>query len=140
MKFDFEKQVQSKSNEELLKIYHDFDEYQDHYLQLVMEELDKRGVDFSDLKLRKHHKETFMLEQSEKGRPGDLVFIVLGFVSALFGGLLGIIAGYVYSQSKNKEWGDGSFYYYDLKTRNLGIGMMALGIFVLVVGFVYKVT
>jgi hypothetical protein len=140
MKFDFEKQAQDKSNEELLQIYHDFDEYQDEYLEIVLKELDRRGVDLSHLKLRKQHKEAFMSEQLEKGKPGDPIYITIGFVSALFGGLIGIIAGYVYSQSKNKDWGDGTFYYYDLKTRNLGIGMMVLGIFILIVSLVYKLT
>jgi hypothetical protein len=140
MIFDFQSQVRDKTNEELLKIYSDFDLYQDEYLEIVVKELDKRGVDFADLKLRKHHKESFMLEQLEKGKPGDPVFITIGFVSALFGGLIGIIAGYIYSQSKNKEWGDGSHYYYDLKTRNLGIGMMVLGFFVLVIGLLYTIT
>jgi hypothetical protein len=73
MKFDFEKQVQDKSNEELLQIFHDFDEYQDEYLEIVLKELDRRGVDFSHLKLRKQHKEAFMSEQLEKGKRGDSV-------------------------------------------------------------------
>jgi hypothetical protein len=54
------------------------------------------------------------------------------------GFFLGIIAGYVYSQSKNKEWGEGTYSHYDLKTRNLSTGMMLLGIVVLVISLVYK--
>jgi hypothetical protein len=140
MSFNFQNQMHPKTDEELLNIYYDFDQYQDEYLEIVSEEMEKRGIDFTNLKLRKQHKEAFMLELTEKGKPGDPVYITLGFISALFGGVLGIITGYMYSQSKNKEWGDGTYYYYDLKTRNLGTGMMLLGFFVLIISFLYKVT
>lgn len=140
MNFDFQSQIKIKTDDELLNIYRDFDQYQDNYLEIVSKELETRGIDFTNLKLRKQHKEEFMLEQLEKGKPGDPVFITLGFISALLGGILGIIAGYVYSQSKNKDWGDGTYYYYDLRTRNFGTGMMLLGLFVLIISFLYKIT
>lgn len=140
MVFNFQEQIGNKSNDELLKIYSDYDQYQDEYIEIVSKELDKRNVDFSNLKLRRLHKEAFIAEQLEKGKPGDPVFITLGFVSALFGGLIGIISGYVYCKSRNKELGDGSHYYYDLKTRNLGTGMMILGISVLVISILYTIT
>jgi hypothetical protein len=66
-------------------------------LEIVSGEMEQRGIDFTDLKLRKQHKEAFMLELTEKGKPGDPVYITLGFISALLGGVLGIIAGYIYS-------------------------------------------
>lgn len=140
MVFNFQEQVELKSNDELLKIYTDYDQYQDDYIDIVSKELDKRKVDFSNLKLRRQHKEAFIAEQLEKGKPGDPIFIALGFVFALFGGLIGIVAGYVYCKSRNKELGDGRHYYYDLKTRNLGTGMMILGISVLVISILYKIT
>ena len=140
MTFNFHNQVQSKSNEELLNIYADYDQYQDNYLEIVSDELEKRGVDFSSLKLRRQHKEAFIAEQLEKGKHGDPVFITLGFIVALLGGLLGIFARYFYCQSKNKELGDGTHYYYDLKTRNLGTGMMILGISILIISLLYKFT
>jgi|SRR6266498_2198038 len=140
MVFNFQNNIENKSDEELLKIYSDFDQYQDGHIELVSKELDRRQVDFSNLKLRRQHKEAFIAEQLEKGKPGDPVFITLGFISALFGGLIGIVAGYIYCQSRNKELGDGTHYYYDLKTRNFGTGMMILGISVLVIGVVYKLT
>lgn len=140
MGFDFQKRIENNSDEQLLHIYSNFDQYQDEYIDIVSKELDRRGVDFTNLKLRRRHKEEFMLAQLEKGKPGNPVYVTMGFVSALFGGILGIIAGYVYSQSKNKEWGDGTHYYYNLKTRNLGTGMMLLGIVVLIISLVYKFT
>lgn len=140
MQSDFQTQIENKASDELLQIYSDADQYQDDYIKLIEVELEKRAVDFTKQKLLNQHKESFMLQQAEKGKAGDLIFISLGYISALFGGLPGIIAGYVYSQSKNKEWGDGSYYYYDLKTRNLGTGMMSLGIAVLVTTLLYTFT
>lgn len=140
MVFNFQNQVQNQSNEELLGVYSDYDQYQDGYIEIVSGELERRGVDFSHLKLRRQHKEAFISEQLEKGKPGDPVFITLGFILALSGGLLGILAGYFYSQSRNKEMGDGRHFYYNLKTRNFGTGMMILGIAVLLISIVYKFT
>ena len=140
MVFNFQNEIENKSDDELLKIYRDFDQYQEEYIEIVAKELDRRGVDFSNLKLQRQHKEAFIAEQLEKGKPGDPVYITLGFIFAFFGGLIGIIAGYVYCRSKNKELGDGTHYYYDLKTRNLGTGMMLLGISVLVISLLYKFT
>lgn len=74
MVFNFQEQVELKSNDELLKIYTDYDQYQDDYIDMVSKELDKRKVDFSNLKLRRQHKEAFIAEQLEKGKPGDPIF------------------------------------------------------------------
>lgn len=125
---DFYKQIESKTDEELLEIYLDSDKYQEEFIELVERELTNRKVDLTSYKLKKEQRIAYYSEIYENGIPGNTVYIVLGFISSLVGGLLGIVAGYVYSQSKHKDFGDGSFYLYDQKTRNMGIGMIALGI------------
>jgi hypothetical protein len=137
---DFQNQIESKTEEELLEIYLHSDQYQSEFAELVEQELTGRKVDLSSYKLRKEHRIAYYTELYKDGRPGNTVYIILGFVSALLGGFLGIWTGYVFSQSKHKEFGDGSFYVYDQKTRNMGIGMMALGIMAFMIELVMFAT
>jgi hypothetical protein len=140
MDHDFSKQIENKTDEELLSIFVDSDQYQPEFGELAERELVSRKVDLSPYKLRKEHKEAFYAESYEKGRQGNTIYIILGFVSSLLGGFLGIVAGYVYSQSKHKDFRDGSIYVYNQETRNLGIGMMALGIVAIIIEWVMFVT
>lgn len=45
----------------------------------------------------------------ETGKAGSPLYIALCFVLALFGGILGIYAGYIYSKSKVKDVDDVNF-------------------------------
>jgi hypothetical protein len=125
---NFQKQIESKTDDQLLEIYLNSDEFQSAFVELAQKELQNRKIDLSGYEIRKQHRIAYYSELYEKGRPGNPVYIIFGFIFSLLGGILGIIGGYTYSQSKNKEFGDGSYYVYDTKTRNLGIGMMAIGI------------
>jgi hypothetical protein len=75
-----------------------------------------------------------------KAKPGNTLYIILGFVSSILGGILGIIAGYIYSRSKHKELRDGSYYVYDQRTRDLGTGMMLLGFAVIALTILFKLS
>lgn len=133
---DFHNQIGQKTDQELIDIFLNDYQYQDEFAQLAIRELEERGVDLTSYRLRKQHKDAYILERLEEGRSGHPAYIVLGFVSALLGGFLGIVAGYIYCQSKHKELGDGTHWVYDLKTRNLGTGMMVLGIIVLILSII----
>jgi hypothetical protein len=138
MNVNFEDQILKKTNDELLDIFLNSDHYQRGFVELAVQELDRRKVDITSYKQQKQHDEVLLLEQMEEGEPGNPIWITLGFISTLLGGLIGIVAGYVYSQSRNKELGDGNHYYYDLKTRTLGYGMMLLGITVFIFTIVLR--
>jgi len=137
MEFNFHKQIKNKANTELLHIFSNSDQYQDEYMAIVLKELEDRGVSYDNLKLKKKHKEVFVLEQAKKGEPGNPIFIAIGFISVLLGGILGIVAGWIYFFSKNEEV-DNETYYYDSKTRDLGMCMMVLGIIVFIISIAYK--
>jgi hypothetical protein len=92
MEFNFQEQVEKKSDEELFYIFLNSDQFQQSFVELAESELIKRGADLTKYQIQKQHKEDFILAQLEKGKPGDPVYITIGFISALFGGLLGIIA------------------------------------------------
>jgi|GEM_PF-1361843 len=130
--------ISSKTNEELIEIYLKPENYQAHFVDLVIQELNNRNVDLSSYQLKKRHREDFYRNKYESGRPGNPTYITIGFISAMLGGLLGIYAGYVYSRSKHKYIGDGDYYVYDEKTRELGNYMMALGIVILLLVLGYN--
>ncbi|MCW3074718.1 MAG: hypothetical protein JWP69_1787 [Flaviaesturariibacter sp.] len=131
MPFDFEMQISDKSDKELLQIYKKADEYQDNFIVAIETELEKRNLDFLKAKQQRDKRAEVLDELAQKPERGNTFYIVLGFVSALLGGLLGIIAGYVYSRSKRTSITGNRFFAYDQQTRDLGTVMMGLGVIVM---------
>ncbi len=138
MNIDFQDQVANKTNEGLLHIYINADEYQEEFIKVVAEELTKRNINIENLQQENDKKTKFTQEQFEKGREGNQFFIILFFISALLGGLLGIIAGYTYNQSKHTNNSGISYYMYNKHTRNLGRIMMIIGAFALLLTLEWK--
>ena len=68
---------------------------------------------------------------TEKEVSGDATYIILGYISALAGGVLAIIMGYYYSNAKQDNNSDDRIYVYNKNTRELGVGMMINGIIAL---------
>jgi hypothetical protein len=130
MNLDFQEQVSSKSNEELLDIYIHADDYQQSFVKVVVQELKKRNVSLESTERQKEEKQKTKDQSMAMGVPGDPLYIVLGFISAFLGGFLGIVAGYVYSQSKQKNNPRGDFYVYDEPTRTKGYAMLVIGLLV----------
>lgn len=126
MSIDFKQHVATKTDQELIDIYISPDDFQENFVTAATEELDRRNVSLDQFKQKREQKEKIKKEQLEKGIQGDPLYMTLAFISAFLGGLIGIIAGYVYSQSKK----DGH-YVYNEKTRKQGKVMLALGILVL---------
>lgn len=56
MVFNFQNDIEKRSDEKLLKIYSDLDQYQDEYFDIASKELNRRQVDFPNLNLRNHTK------------------------------------------------------------------------------------
>ncbi len=53
------------------------------------------------------------ITQLKKEKSGDEIFIVVGFIAAFLGGLLGIIMGYTYSQSTKSGPSKKKYYVYE---------------------------
>ena len=126
MNTDFKEQVATKTDQELIHIYINPDDFQENFVSAVADELSRRNVSIERFKQEREQKEKIKTEQLEKGIQGDSTYVTLAFISAFLGGLIGIIAGYVYSQSKK----DGH-YVYNEKTRKQGKVMLAIGVLVL---------
>jgi len=135
---NFREQVTGKSNEELLEIYKNSEDYQAEFVKSVSEELIKRNIDTEKIDLDKQHRRKFAIEQLEKGKEGEQIYIILGFISAFLGGLIGIIMGYTYSQSKQSTNSGETYYTYNENTRKKGTLMMIVGFFVLVLSLIWK--
>jgi uncharacterized membrane protein len=140
MNIDFKKQIAAKGDEELLHIFANADEYQKDYVDVVSNELNKRNINTDSIKIQRQHKEKFTQEQFEKGKEGNEIYIAIGFITAFLGGLIGIIAGYVYSQSKRKDNSGTEYYAYNKQTRNKGRIMMIVGFFALVLISLWKLS
>ena len=127
MNMDFKEQVRRKTDDELLSIYIDSDDYQEGYVQEVHEELKRRNVVLDIFEKEKQEKQQAKDESMMQGKAGDPIYIALAFLSAFLGGFIGIIAGYIYSQFKQQDNPRGDFFVYNEKTRTMGYAMMVIG-------------
>lgn len=135
---DFQKQIIDKTDQELVDIYINSDQYQKEFVEQAHQELTKRGVTLDKYNEEISSKLRLTTELLKQERKGNEVFIILGLISAVLGGLFGIIAGYTYSQTKKSGPSGERYYVYDKKTRETGQIMMLVGIVVLVVTVIWN--
>lgn len=140
MDIDFKEQIATKTDQELIDIYVNQEDYQDSFVNAAVEELTKRNISpdtYQQERITQERikQEKLINETPEKGIPGNPIYVGLAFISAFLGGLIGIIAGYIYSQSKKE-----GHYVYNEKTRIHGQIMMIVGIFVLIATLVWQAT
>jgi hypothetical protein len=131
MNFEFKNHFAGTPDADLLKMYKQYDQYQHSFVEELENEMNKRGVDYGKIRVQNEHRKQVLSEILDKGEPGNKTFIIIGFVSACLGGLLGIIAGYIYNQSKRTALSGERYFAYDQKTRDLGAAMMFVGLLVL---------
>lgn len=114
------------SNEELEDVLLKYDEWNttDYaFAQLILKE---RGIVYTQEDLEK--KKEKRLNQLSTPENGELLWIIIGFILAIGGGIIGILIGWHYKNLK-KTLPDGKrIYYYDEKTRQIGSYMYILGI------------
>lgn len=130
---EFPEQIKRKTDKELIDIYVNAHEYQPAFVELATGELEKRSVSLDGYKQVREQKKQKVSRRLETGKAGSPLYIMLCFVLALFGGILGIYAGYIYNQSKVKDVDGHEFYVYDDQTRKLGKLMMLIGVIAIVV-------
>ena len=138
MNIDFTELIKTKSTDDLINIYVHPWNYQEEYVSLAEKELLSRNVDLSGIEKEKEYQAEVLDEALSTGRPGNKYVIILGFISAILGGFLGIIIGLVYSTSKHKIDLPDKYYVYDQQTRDKGTIMVAIGIIVIIFSFVYR--
>lgn len=132
MEFDFVSQIQQKSDAELNDIFINAKNYNPDFIRLVEQELHKRDISLDTSIQVREEIQQIDDEQLAIGKQGSPLYMFICFVLAIFGGLIAIYAGYIYSQSKTIGNNGQSFYVYNKQTRELGNIMMWIGIGVLV--------
>ena len=128
MKFDFSDQIKQKTDKELTDIYINARDYNPDFVKLAEEELQARNINLNGSAKQKAIVDQTAIDQLKEGKDGNRFYIFICFILAIFGGLLGIYAGYVYSQSKIKTDDGESYYAYNKETRQLGKIMMWVGV------------
>ncbi|MGE9314838.1 hypothetical protein ACLOAU_24485 [Niabella sp. CJ426] len=128
MQPDFTLQIKKQTDQELTDIYNNPWNYNPTFVKLVEEELRLRNINLGAYTEVREQNEEVRKQQLQQGKKGSPLYILLSFVLALLGGLLGIYAGYIYSQSKIKDNNEEQYYVYDEQTRHWGKIIMWLGI------------
>jgi hypothetical protein len=136
----FKNKVKEKTDQELADIFLNAKEYQPEYITIVEQEMINRKVpNYETLKTRKEKLEEKANTEIEYGRAGTTMWIALYFLSSLFGGIIGIIAGYNYAFSERENSKGEKYYTFTKETRNMGMIMFFLGLIVLVLAIYMKI-
>lgn len=135
---NFTEIVQNKTNNELLKMVYEFDEWSPDMLLSIEQELGKRNILPDDIKSRKQKLIEIEDVQLSTGKEASIIGLVIGWVTAF--GLLGIFIGYYYSFSKigNKYTGR-QYFRYDENSRRNGSWLFYTSIVLSTLGLLYKV-
>lgn len=139
MIFNFSTQVKAKPEHELFDIYMHASEYNADFVECVEQELKHRNINYEELKQARMEQLNDQLSIEKEGRDGSPMIVFLGFVFALFGGIIGIIIGYHYSRSKKQAVNGESVFVYNTQTREWGNIIMWMGIAVALIAFIWKV-
>jgi hypothetical protein len=128
---DFREIIKEKSDAELTDIFIKNTGYQEAFMNQVEEELISRKIPIESLQKFRSEQDTIDVSKLEKGEQGSQVWIVLGFLASIAGGLWGIFAGYNYAYSKHRFKGE-QYYIYNESTRKYGRIMLTWAILMFV--------
>ena len=128
------------SNEELIDILANFDEWSKTDYLLAKKILQEKDIKFTDEEIQNFRiKKIEQLKQAVSGRK---TWIIIGFMTAIIGGVLGIWMGIHYYNFKKRIVTGERVYAYDNNTRKLGKRMFTIGIIthlIIIFGFVFYV-
>jgi hypothetical protein len=125
----------SFSDDELFEILEKFDEWGKQDYLLAKEILKKRGHEINE-KLLGNLKQKRLTELS-RPESGINVWVYVGYISSLFGGLFGILIGSVLTTSK-KTLPDGQIIYmFDERSRRHGKKILYMAIAILIISGIY---
>ena len=129
----FKDQVEQKTDKELMDIFIKSQDYQEEFVLVVEEELKKRNVSLDSIKQIKSKADEISNKKIEEGVQGNTFWIAIYFLSAILGGIISIVAGYIYAYSKRKNIEGEAYYYYNEQTRKYGKLMLIVGIIMFIV-------
>lgn len=134
----FTETVQLKSNDELLKMVYEFDEWSLEMLLTIETELNKRNILPDDIGLRKQQATIEEDEVLLNGKPASLGGQIFGWVFVL--GLIGLYVGYNYTHAKVRSKYTGKKYFeYDESSREVGSYIFYTSIVAFILSFMYVI-
>jgi hypothetical protein len=125
--------VEQKTDKELFDIYIKSQDYQPEFIKVVEKELAKRNIPLDSVKKIKEEADTISNNKIKLGVQGNTFYIALCFLSAILGGVISIVAGYIYAFSKRENLEGVACYYYNEQTRKYGKWMLLIGVIMLLV-------
>ena len=138
MSDQFKETVHLKSNDELLKMVYEFDEWSPEMLLTVEAELSERKLLPEDIGARKQQAITEEEELLRTGKEASLGGQIFGWVFVL--GLIGLYIGYNYAYAKVRSKYTGKKYFeYDEASREVGSYIFYTSIVAFVLGFMYVI-
>ena len=138
MSDQFKETVHLKSNDELLKMVYEFDEWSPEMLLTVEAELSERKLLPEDIGARKQQAITEEEELLRKGKEASLGGQIFGWVFVL--GLIGLYIGYNYAYAKVRSKYTGKKYFeYDQASREVGSYIFYTSIVAFLLGFMYVI-
>lgn len=138
MGLSFGEQAALKTSDELLAIYSNPEEYQESFVNAVADELKKRGVFIEDISQTNEQRKKEKDAAIAKGRKGNPLYIIICFIMAFLGGLVGFVGGLVYTFSTTRDSSGKKHYYYDDETRKKGKLITIIGFFGFLIAFSLK--
>jgi hypothetical protein len=115
----------SFSDEELLGMFHKPDEWSRKDIALAQKILKERGKEINKEEIVTLRGKRFaQLREPEKA---DRVWILVGWIGALAGGVVGLIMGYHYWSFKKTDPDGNRFFGYDVQSRKTGYRMFVTG-------------
>lgn len=128
----------SFTDKELLDVLSHKYEWSEIDLQLSAKILEDRGVEINHAEINLANQESF--EELAEPKKGSELWIVLGYVFAFLGGLLGLVIAYSVYKAKRKL-PDGTFVHdYDKATRSHALNIFIISLIVLVVVVIIRFT
>ena len=138
MSDQFKETVHLKSNDELLKMVYEFDEWSPEMLLTVEAELSERKLLPEDIGARKQQAITEEEELLRTGKEASLGGQIFGWIFVL--GLIGLYIGYNYAYAKVRSKYTGKKYFeYDEASREVGSYIFYTSIVAFVLGFMYVI-
>ena len=134
----FQEVVENKSNDELLKIVYQFDEWSPKMLEAIEHELATRNILPTDISIRKQQTTEIEEEQLLKGKEASIIGQIVGWIAVF--GFLGIFIGYHYTFSKvRSKYTNTQYFRYNEDSRKMGSYLFYSSICLSVIALFYKI-
>ncbi len=128
MENNFNELVKNKTDNELIDIYLNPQDYQAEFVGLVVEEITHRKLPIDTLDEIRSKKDEVSDNVLAIGKQGNPLYLGLLAISALLGGLIAIVGGYIYAYSTVLDSNGDKLYVYDESTRKWGRIILGVGV------------